>query len=71
MAKRKLKFKPRRALLRSDFRKTPKQEPLAGMILIEGDGCIAVDKINNSFPDKAERLAYIRALIIGMGGSLE
>ena len=75
MAKRKLKFKPRRALLASDFRRTPKRKVSMGLILIKGGGSIDgggyidTNKINISFPDKAERLEYIQALIVGMGGS--
>lgn len=70
MEKHKLKFKRRRALLRSDFRKTPRRKVPTGLIFVK-DGCINTNEINSSFPNKVEQLAYLQALVIGMGGSLE
>lgn len=54
----------------SDFRK---QLPCldSGIVLVEGDGFIDMNKIREVFPDEADRAEYIKSLYEGLGQGLD
>ena len=63
------RFKPRRKLQTSDFRHMARQEN-SGPILFTTDGHTNLAEMERKIPDKAERSAFIAALIAGLGVDL-